>query len=340
VDDFLPWRVATQHALYGPDGFFHRPAGPGAHFRTSVHASPLFAGAVLRLLTRADAALGHPDPIDLVDVGAGRGELLVALSGLVPAELAGRLRLTGVELAPRPADLPAGIRWVAEVPRHTGLLFANEWLDNVPVDVAELDGGGVPRLVLVEPATGAEALGEPIDGADAAWLARWWPLRTPGDRAELGRPRDLAWAGAVGALERGLAVAVDYGHLAADRPAGGTLTGYAAGRQVPPVPDGSCDLTAHVAMDAVAAEAAGPTLLTDQRTALRALGVLGGRPPRELASTDPPGYLRALASAGEAGELLDPAGLGGFHWLAHTVGLPPEWLPRALAPEQQAGVRG
>jgi SAM-dependent MidA family methyltransferase len=348
VEGFRPWRAATEQALYGPDGFFRRPAGPGwlagqpagpgAHFRTSVHASPLFAGAVLELLTRVDAALGHPDPIDLVDVGAGRGELLVGVSRLVPAELAGRLRLTGVELAPRPADLPAGIRWLAEVPRHTGLLFANEWLDNVPVDVAELDGDGVPRLVLVEPATGAEALGEPIDGDDAAWLARWWPLRDPGDRAELGRPRDLAWADAVAAVERGLAVAVDYGHLVTDRPPGGTLTGYAAGRQVPPVPDGSCDLTAHVAMDAVAMGVAGPALLTDQRTALRALGVRGERPPRELASTDPAGYLRALASAGEAGELLDSAGLGGFHWLAVSVGLPPEWLPAALA--VGADVRG
>ncbi len=177
------------------------------------------------------------------------------------------------------------------------------------------------RVVLVDPVTGAEALGEPVEGADADWLARWWPLRSPGDRAELGRPRDLAWAGAVRALERGVAVAVDYGHVLATRPPAGTLTGYSGGRQVPPVPDGSCDLTSHVAMDAVAA-ATGAGVLTDQRTALRALGVQGGRPPRELASTDPAGYLRALAAAGEAGELLDPAGLGGFHWLVQAVGVP------------------
>ena len=48
---------------------------------------------------------------------------------------------------------------------------------------------------------------------------------TEGDRAEVGRARDRAWAGAVGSLDRGLAVAVDYGHLRADRAAGGTPPG-------------------------------------------------------------------------------------------------------------------
>ncbi len=44
-------------ALYGPDGFFVREPGPAGHFRTSVHASPLFAGALVRLVERVDAAL-------------------------------------------------------------------------------------------------------------------------------------------------------------------------------------------------------------------------------------------------------------------------------------------
>ena len=326
MEGFRPWRVATEDALYSAGGFYRRGPGPAAHFRTSVHASALFATAVATLLERVDTALGHPDPLDLVDVGAGRGELLAAVARTAPAPIAGRLRLTGVERADRPEGLPAAVRWGgAEIPRCTGLLFANEWLDNVPVDVAELDAAGLPRLVLVEPATGRETLGAPLDAADSAWLDRWWPLASPGDRAELGAPRDAAWAGAVAALERGVAVAVDYGHRAANRPRGGTLSGYTAGRQVPPVPDGSCDITAHVATDAAAAAGrvgrGGQALVTDQRSALKALGVDGRRPPRELAVADPTGYLRALAAAGEAGELLDPAGLGAFHWLIQPVGV-------------------
>ena len=38
------WKQAWDAALYGADGFFRRES-PAAHFRTSVHASPLFAAA-------------------------------------------------------------------------------------------------------------------------------------------------------------------------------------------------------------------------------------------------------------------------------------------------------
>ena len=99
-------------------------------------------------------------------------------------------------------------------------------------------------------------------------------------------------------LRSGLALAVDYGHRRAARPAGGTLTGYRDGRQVPPVPDGSCDLTAHVAMDSLVHDD-----LVDQRTALRRLGVSGATPPYELATGDPAAYLAALATSSAAAAL-------------------------------------
>jgi SAM-dependent MidA family methyltransferase len=319
-----------------------------------------------------DRALGHPDELALVDVGAGRGELLtgvLACAAGMPERLGEgrsfplieRLRPYAVERAPRPPGLDQRIVWLGdlrELPRDglDGLLFANEWLDNVPVDVVETDADGAWRRVLVAPEDGAERLGGPVSGADADWLARWWPSAgdEPGLRAEIGRPRDEAWAAAVRALRSGLAVAVDYAHERGARPPFGTLTGFRAGREVRPVPDGSCDLTSHVAVDACAAagsavlrgvaaalpeevealrEAARPPLAhpplahpplahpppapvtLPQRDALRALGVDGRRPPLALATDDPAAYVRALSGAGEAAELLDPAGLGGFTWL-------------------------
>jgi SAM-dependent MidA family methyltransferase len=292
------WREASFDALYGPGGFFLREI-PADHFRTSVAASPLFAGAVRRLAGLVDEALGRPDPFDVVDVGAGRGELLSALP-----DVPGRWRLTGVDLAT--ADVPYG--WCTEIPAVEGLLFANEWLDDVPLDV--LVGG---RLVEVA-ADGAERPGPAAPAEQLAWARQWWP---DGDRVEVGRPRDLAWAAAVAQVRRGLAVAVDYGHTRADRRP--TLTGYRGGRQVPPVPDGSCDLTAHVALDACAA-ATGARLMT-QREALRLLGISAERPPRDLAASDPRGYLALLQQAGQAGELLDPDRLGGFGWLVQPVGI-------------------
>lgn len=314
------WRLAMQTALYGGGGFFVREHdGPADHFRTSVHASPLFAGALARVAERVDAALGHPRAFDLVDVGAGRGELITALLASLPVALAGRVRATAVEVAPRPAGLDPAVHWRPDVPAEiTGLLIATEWLDNVPLDIVETDEHGRLRKVLVDRATGTETLGAEADPADRFWTSRWWP--GPG-RIEVGWPRDAAWADAVGSIRRGAALCVDYGHLKADRPVLGTLTGFRQGRQVIPVPDGGCDVTAHVAMDAVAAAAGVPHRMVRQREALRALGVDGSRPPLELARTDPAGYLRALSAAGAAAELTDPMGLGSHWWLCHTIGL-------------------
>ncbi|GAA3737008.1 SAM-dependent methyltransferase [Plantactinospora mayteni] len=386
-------------ALYGAHGFFVSGAGPAAHFRTSAHAVPVLGGALLRLLDRLDAALGRPDPLHVVDVGAGRGELLGTLARLAPPELAARLRLTAVELAPRPDTLPETVEWRSDLPeRVVGLLLATEWLDNVPLDVAEPSPAGW-RRILVDPATGTESPGGPLDPAETEWLTRWWPTppdqqspsraeldqQSPGraepdqqstsqvgpdqpstgwtepdqpspsraepdealpGRVEIGLARDAAWAEAVGSLHRGLALAVDYGHLRDSRPRHGTLTGFRAGRQVAPVPDGSCDLTAHVAMDSVAAAgtalAGRPYTLVGQYTALRALGADGRRPALALASADPAGYVRALARASTAAELTDPAGLGGHWWLLQPVGVDPGpsgWLgaePAGPAPGRPA----
>lgn len=365
-----PWRTAIQHALYGPDGFYRTGAGPSAHFRTSVQ-SPTFIKALAELAGRVDSNLGSPTRFDIVDVGAGRGEFLASLQQqlrLLQPELANRVTLTGVEIAPRPDGLPAEIKWVSEIPQCTGMLIANEWLDNVPVDVVE-QADGQPHHVLVDE-HGVETLGEPLsisqrpaaaspstlpthkstqleevnsltdseqtltkeghpetENNASAWLAQWWPLPNNGDRAEIGTTRDVAWANAIKQLHAGAAVAIDYGHAASNRPAAGTLMGYRAGRACPPVPDGTHDITAHVAIDAVAAAGrragAETTTLTSQREALHALGITATRPPIALATTNPAAYLAQLSAASDVGELTDRASLGSFYWLIQTANCPP-----------------
>jgi SAM-dependent MidA family methyltransferase len=346
MNSWLPWSRAIELALYGPDGFYTADGpGPADHFRTSVHASPQFARAVLRLTIDVDAALGHPSQLDLIDVGAGRGELLSAVLTEAPDDLRRRLRSIAVERAARPHPLPEAVAWQSDLPASvTGLVIANEWLDNVAFDV--VSAGDDHRWQLLEVDTaGNERLAGPPAVDDLGWLTRWWPRSPPepGERAEVGRSRDHAWADVVGRLTRGAAVAVDYHHDLAARGQGawatGTLSGHRSGRQVAPVPDGSCDLTAHVALDACAAAGAAAgaqaTWLGDQRTALSSLGVGSARPPIGAATHDPIGYVTALAAAGAAHELLDPAGLGGFGWLMQSVGIPlPDWAAGASTSPQ------
>ncbi|GIH08365.1 hypothetical protein Rhe02_64320 [Rhizocola hellebori] len=273
-------------ALYGPAGFFVR-ARPASHFLTSAQ-SPLFARALARLIGELDEQLGRPDPFDVVDVGAGGGELLANLQPLLP----GRARLRPVEIGDH---IPDGI---------VGLLLATEWLDNVPLDLAQ-DGRYLHD-------------GEPVSAPDAEWIQRWWP--NPEGTVEIGRERDKAWAKAVSHLNRGLALTVDYGHFLGTRPSAPTLAGFRDGREVEPLLDGSTDLTCHVAIDSAAAATGLPWTVLTQREALHWLGVNGTRPPLELAYHDPAGYLRALAEASEAATLTDPNGLGGHWWLLHPLG--------------------
>jgi SAM-dependent MidA family methyltransferase len=346
------WAAAWQRALYGDRGFYTSgpggTAGPVGHFRTSVHVGAVFHAAVAALLTEVDARLGGadraggPERLDLVDVGAGRGELLAGVLAALPDELAARVRPRAFEVRARPAGLDPRVEWtVGAAPAAVaaayptgvrGLLLAHEWLDDLPCDVVEVDAAGTQRLVLVDDA-GAEHPGPPladaracaaydVDGPAATqWLQRWWPVTLPGARAEVGTARDAAMAALSSVLAEGTLLAIDYGHVRDDRAAGrydaGTLVGYRAGRAVPPAPDGSTDITAHVAVDAALEATAGlpgRRTLTTQRDALGALGVSGRLPGRDLAD-DPAAYATALDVASQAAELRDPSGLGAFWWL-------------------------
>jgi SAM-dependent MidA family methyltransferase len=307
------WKQAWDAALYGTEGFFRRES-PASHFRTSVHASPLFAAALVRMTREAGLET-------VVDIGAGRGELVSAMRALDPG-----LDLLAVEVAARPPGLDPAIAWTTALPEEVeGLVVANEWLDNIPCHVVEVDPDGVVRVVHVDPATGAESWGQPlthpsVPASLAAWVVRWWPLdaRQPGRRAEVGTTRDAAWADVVRRVEHGIAVAVDYGHTAEDRPPFGSLCSYRDGRQVDLLPDGSRDVTAHVAVDAVADRVG--ARVRRQRDVLRDLGVSGRRPDPTRATTEPAAYLAGLGSATEAAELTAVGGLGDFWWVLSATG--------------------
>jgi SAM-dependent MidA family methyltransferase len=322
------WGTAMYESLYGVSGFYRREQGE-SHFRTSVSASPLFADSLAALITTVDAALGRPHALQIVDVGAGDGTLLARLHSVLPADVSSRVEMTAVEVRQPPPELDPHIQWATAIPTNVvGVVIANEYLDNIPCDVVEADAD-VLRYVMVD-AEGIETLGERAAEPDTTWLNEWWPLDAPGSRAEVGASRDDAWSEVVRSLERGAALAIDYGHTRNERINGGfplgSLTGYRRGYQVVPTPDGTCDITAHVAVDSC--EAAGTdsgataSTLIRQGHALESLGLTTQRPRQELARRDPAEYVRQLSRSSASVELSDPAALGAFWWLLQTKGVP------------------
>jgi SAM-dependent MidA family methyltransferase len=236
-------------------------------------------------------------------------------------------RVVAVDVVDRPDGLDDRIEWLrspggADLPDEVhdiedALVVAHEWLDAVPCTIARADADGAIHEVLVDPASGDESVGAPIGSDDDAWIRAHWPEPAPGETVEVGRQRDDAWAGLIRRVRSGLLVAVDYGHTRPERPREGSLTAYVGGKQVVPVPDGSCDITAHVAMDSLEHDELGT-----QREVLRGLGVLGRTPPVTEAVTDPLAYLAGLERAGAEAQLIDPSGFGAFWWAVKRVDVP------------------
>lgn len=303
------WARAWQEALYGAQGFY-RAQVPARQFAAATHP-PL--GAVL-----AEAIWHYADLLELsgvVDIGAGRGELIGALHAHRPDR-----PLLGVDVIERPDELPAGVRWLrgpggAALPDELAdlddvLVVAHEWLDVVPCVIGQLDASGVLREVLVDLVTGDEALGDPVEGTDLAWQQRFWPVAQTGDRVEIGRTRDLAWADLLSRVCRGAAIAIDSGHVASARPRHGSLTAHGGARVARPVPDGSCDLSAKVAVDSLYHDE-----IHTQTTAFESFGVWAPMPDPALARCDEAAYRRRLARATAAATLTDPTGYGALRWV-------------------------
>jgi SAM-dependent MidA family methyltransferase len=312
------WDQAWGQALYGENGFYRQLAGPAGHFSTATQGMPQIGEQLARALLR----LMDREGLDtFVDMGCGRGELLQQIHRVNP-----QVRCIGVDVVARP-DLSTQIGWIQSpggerLPDELEglqdtLVFANEWLDVVPCPIAELDEDGELREVLVNAPTAQERLGDPVSGAGRAWCTSYWPPDDlePGDRVEIGQTRDAAWDSLLARVRSGLAIAADYGHTIGSRPAPGTLTGFSQGRQVLPVPDGSCDLTAHVSMDSLTHDD-----LRDQRAVLQDLGVSGRTPPHDLSRSNPAAYLRGLSTASAATALTARGGLGDFLWATRRVG--------------------
>ncbi len=333
-----------EHALYGPGGFYeHPPIGAAGHFVTSPHVHPVFADLVRFALQQAWEALGRPEPLRLVELGAGDGTLARGI--LLGLEVAGiPVGYTAVEVSSgareRLRGLPVRVEpsFEAVEPLDPGVVLANELLDNLPfrrvrrrrgalVEVRiGLDAG---RLAEVEVPCEPDLAALVVDGL--------------GEGQEAVVPTGaLALVELLAAkLARGYALLIDYGSVGG--PAGEVhgYRGHAVLEDVLADP-GSADVTAGVDLGLVAARAEELGLvrhgIVSQWRALLALGYerwAQGERARQadlLAARRGLEAVRAFEGRSRASLLVDPAALGRLRWLLlSTPGLPtPPWLAEAL----------
>ncbi len=175
-DDFL------DDALYGKSGFYSSGgrAGRRGDFITSPEVGPLFGAVLARWCDAVWRELGQPADFYVYDLGAGPGTLARSILAAQPSCLDGDAsRYVAVEVsAEQRARHPEGIQSRPMLPdgRLTGVVIANELLDNVPFRLMVFDGSWREAWVRREGPNVSEVLREISDE---------FPVRLP-EQATLG----------------------------------------------------------------------------------------------------------------------------------------------------------
>jgi SAM-dependent MidA family methyltransferase len=255
MSPYIPWINAWEGAAFGPGGFYgefgSKGRNPYEHFRTAVVSDPDLAGDLFPYLLETYKYCGSPSQFLILDVGGSDGSLMRNLQPLILQK--------GLNWKTQIFDVSSGDARKIPIREKFGVVIAHELLDDIPTSVVEFDLDLTPRLVLVDPVSGHEQLGESISQPEWEWLNRWWPQTVPHARRELGITRDHTWVKLVNIFSVGRAIAIDYSHSLDQRAKGlfdsGTLTGYQLGSSVRAIPNGEVNITAHVALDSCASAA-------------------------------------------------------------------------------------
>jgi SAM-dependent MidA family methyltransferase len=303
--------------LYGDHGFYTAggQAGRRGDFITSPEVGPLFGAVLATWIDAEHARLGRPDDFRIVEAGAGPGTLARSILLAAP-QWTGRYVAVEVSAAQR-ALHPDGVASIAEMPEEpfTGVIIANELLDNLPFRLAVFDGAWREACVDV----GADGhLTEVTIPADSSWSSlpthATHGARVPVQTAAATWVRD-----ALGRLESGSVMAIDYvtprTAMLAARPWRDwlrTYRGHERGVHYLREP-GTQDISAQVCLDQLPE----PSAVRSQAQLLTRWGIddlvqEGVRIWNESAARPDVAALRMRSRVREAESLLDPSGLGGF----------------------------
>ena len=312
-------------ALYGEHGFYTSggQAGRRGDFITSPEVGPLFGAVVARWVDAEWRRLGEPADFTIVEVGAGPGTLARSVLASAPQW---RDRYVAVEVSDaQRRQHPAGVRSVAGLPRHalaSGVVIANELLDNLPFRLAVFDGAW--REAAVSLGRNSEFV-ETTLAADPEWA--WLPdVATLGTRLPVQERAARFVAEASEIVRQGSVLIFDYCTAATAQLAAQpwrdwlrTYRGHGRGEHYLRDP-GEQDITAQVCVDQLPA----PQVIESQRNFLCRWAiddlVEEGRQAWTAAAARPDvAALTMRSRAREAEALLDPHGLGGFSALSWAV---------------------
>jgi len=228
-----------EYALYHPDlGYYRRPAllsrdpfGAAGDFYTAEQLQPVFGLLVAREIRHLFCGPGAPVNPQVVELGAGRGEMAAAFR---------EWRYHPVEVAV--PHIPAPV---------TGLIFANEFFDALPVEVAVRAGG-----TFIEMRVGWDGRnfvwrrGGAVTEDSARYLDDFVMPVSEGAWVEAGLAALDHFRRAAAALHPGFFLVIDYGYDRRElvRFPAGTLMSYRRHQASDDVlrDPGERDITAHV----------------------------------------------------------------------------------------------
>ena len=347
----LPFERFMELALYHPAGGYYsagplrsRPshpshsARPAGDFITSPEVSPAFGETLAAYALGEYRRLGEPAGFTVAEAGAASGALLEPLLAALPFPArAEAVEASAAARAALAARLPRlRVHSPEEVPaRLTGVMFANEVADNLPVALAVREGDGWSERRVGEADGELTLVAAPVRAEVGEWLDSYAGEVPEGGTAEAqlaARDWISEWAGRLAA---GSLAVIDYGPAGeADGRGAGTLRTHRRHRPGPHPLDspGEADITVDVNFAALV-DAARAQGLECETLTQRAFLTRCGLPDRlavwreeelELARAgEHTERLRARSRITGAAALLDPAGLGGFQVLIARRPAPP-----------------
>lgn len=241
----IPFVRFMELALYHPQfGYYMRPPESGAErigwsgdFYTSSDVHPILGQALAKQARQLDAFLGHPDPFTVVEMGPGKGLLakhFLSSCRVNPDDsFSQRLRYVLIERSPAMQELqrqnllhglcePGRITWLEgldSLADHsvTGLLFSNELPDAFPVHRIQIEQGRAQEIYVDYDGTKFVECLRPLSAPTIQQYLSDLKLSLPeGYQTEINTAA-VRWMEQVArAIDRGLAITIDYGHTAQD----------------------------------------------------------------------------------------------------------------------------